>query len=88
MIKFDLEKTDNPNKFDLTFYKIVHKRSGDFVEEPYETLYSIPLTSVKLCITIRNTENVIGDTDVSFKTYLSEYYKSYNEVCELLKKIL
>ena len=87
MIDFELEKYSNFH-YNLTFKKLVHKRSGEVVEEKGSTLYSIPLDVVKIKITNADIENKFGDKDVSLKEYLVEFYKSYKEVCELLKKIL
>lgn len=87
MIDFELEKYSNFH-YNLTFKKLVHKRSGEIVEEKGNTLYSIPLYIVKVKIANADVGSKLGDKDVSLKEYLVEFYKSYKEVCELLKKIL
>jgi len=87
MISFELKKYSNFH-YNLTFKKLVHKRSGEIVEEKGITLYSIPLYIVKVKIANADVESKLGDKDVSLKEYLVEFYKSYKEVCELLKKIL
>ena len=86
MIDFRIEKYSNFH-YNLTFKKLVHKRNGEVVEEDGNTIYSIPLSCAKLKITNADVQNKFGDRDVSLKEYLVEFYKSYNEVCELLKKI-
>lgn len=87
MIKFDLERTDTvPERYDVTFYKLVHKRSGDYVEEPSEKFYEVPLKDIKREIILRELSTKLED--VSLKEFLIEYNKCYDEVCELLKKIL
>ena len=89
MIEFVLKKVnENSDHYNLTFIKEVHKRTGDVVKEPKDTIYTLPLNMVKNCLAHENTFLKFGDKDVSLKEYLPEFYKSYNEVCELLKKTL
>lgn len=89
MINFILKKvSDNSPHYNLTFMKIVHKRSGEEVEEPGDILYTLSLQDATNKIAHQETNNRLGDNDVSLKTYLTEFYKTYNEVCELLKKTL
>lgn len=86
MIGFNLIKDDN--SYNLTFMKVVHKRSGIDAIEPKDTLYNIPLKLAKNYLAHENTIQSLGEEDVSLKKYISEFYKSYKEVCESLKKIL
>ena len=87
MIKFDLEKTnDTLNRYDITFYKLVHKRSGEYIEEPNEKFYEVPLSSIKREITLRELDTRLQE--VTLKEFMAEYSKCYDEVCELLKKTL
>lgn len=89
MIDFILKKvSDNSPHYNLSFMKEVHKRSGEIVQEPGETLYTLPLDDVKNKIAHCETAIRFGDSDVSLKEYLSEFYKVYEELCELLKKTL
>lgn len=89
MIDFILKKvSDDSPHYNLTFMKLVHKRSGDIVSEPGETIYTVPLSLVKNKIAHAETSNRLGDKDISLKEYFSEFYKCYNEVCKLLKKTL
>ena len=47
MINFILKKvSDNSPHYNLTFMKIVHKRSGEEVEEPGDILYTLSLQDV------------------------------------------
>lgn len=87
MIDFRIEKYSNVH-YNLTFKKLVHKRSGEIVKEDGNTLYSLPLSYAKLQITNADVQNKFGDKNVSLKEYLIEFYKSYKEVCKLLKEIL
>jgi hypothetical protein len=89
MIDFILKKVseDSPH-YNLTFMRLVHKRSGDVVQEPGDTIYSISLDWAKNRITHVETINRLGDKDISLNEYLLEFNKSYKEVCELLKTIL
>jgi len=87
VINFKLEKYSNKH-YNLTFMKKVHKRNGEVVEEPDDTLYTLPLSRVKYRIAYNNTINKFEDQDISLKEYLLEFFKSYKEVCELLKKTL
>lgn len=87
MVDFILKRVgDNSLHYNLTFMKEVHKRDGTIVKEPADTIYTISLEEAKLRIAHVETAEKLGD--VSLKDYLSEFYKCYNEVCELLKKIL
>lgn len=86
MIKFEI-KNLNGYFYDLTFYKIVHKRTGEIVEELGETHYGMPLYYLKYVVAHKDAQTRLKEKDVSFKEYLIEFNKSYNEVCELLKKI-
>ena len=89
MIDFILKKSsENSPHYNLTFMKLVHKRNGDVNQEPGTTLYTISLNEVKNRISHLETINRFGDKDITLKEYLSEFYKVYIEVCELLKKIL
>ena len=89
MVDFILKRiADDSPHYNLTFMKLVHKRSGDIVSEPGETIYTISLDSAKNRIAHVEASNRLGDKDVSLREYLSEFYKCYNEVCELLKKTL
>lgn len=85
MINFELEKSSD-NRYDITFMKLVHKRSGDYVEESGDTLYALPLDKIKIEITLRELST--REDDYTLKEFMSEYHKCYNDVCELLKKIL
>lgn len=87
MINFNLKKDKNSNLYCLTFMKMVHKRSGEYVEEPGETLYVVS-SKIPYLITFAEVSNKFGEQDVSLKEYLSEFHKAYKEVCELLKKTL
>lgn len=88
MINFELKKCSNDIHYDLTFMKLVHKRSGETIEEPGDTCYSIPLSQVKYQLSIAETLNRFGERDVTLKEYVYEFNKVYKEVCELLKKTL
>lgn len=89
MINFSIKKvSDNCPHYNLTLTKFVHKRSGEIIEEPGDTLYSIHLDDVKKIISNIETSNRFGNKDITLKEYLLEFYKVYNEVCELLKKTL
>ena len=89
MIDFILKKvSDDSPHYNLTFMKLVHKRSGDIVQEPGDAVYTISLDWVKNRIAHVETAVRFGDKDVTLKEYLSEFYKVYDEVCELLKKTL
>lgn len=83
MIDFKLK--EDGNSYDLTFMKVVHKRSGIDAIEPGDTLYNISLEDAKHYIAHENACRTLEE-DVSLKTYISEFFKSYKEVCELLKK--
>ncbi len=67
---------------------MVHKRSGEIVEEPGDTIYCQSLDVIKNKLAHLETAKRFDDKDVSLKEYITEFYKTYNEVCELLKKIL
>lgn len=88
MINFELKKSSNEVHYDLTFTKLVHKRSGELAEEPGDTCYGIPLSKVKLYITTVETQNRFGDKNVTLEEYIKEFNKAYKEVCKLLKKTL
>ena len=88
MIKFELKKEKDTPFYTLTLMKEVHKRSGEVVEEKGESAYTLSLTQIKVNLSHLDAQSKFGDKDVSLKEYMKEYYKSYNEVCELLKKIL
>lgn len=68
--------------------KIVHKRSGELVTEPGDTIYTQTLDSVKNRLAHLDAIEKFSDKDVSLKEYLIEFYKSYNYICESLKKTL
>ena len=85
MINFEIEKSSD-KLYDITFMKLVHKRSGEYVEEPGEKLYSMPLDKIKAEIAFRELST--RDDDYTLKQFLLEYLKCYDEVCELLKKTL
>ena len=88
MIKFELKKEKDTPHYTLTLMKEVHKRSGEIVEEKGDSFYTLGLTQVKVTLSHLDAQTKFGDKDISLKEYLIEYYKSYNEVCELLKKTL
>lgn len=89
MINFTVKKvSDKSPHYNLTFTKLVHKRTGEIAEEPGETIYTLPLDSVKCRIAHVETNNRFGNRDITLKEYIPEFYKSYSEVCELLKKTL
>lgn len=89
MIDFTIKKvSDNSPHYNLTFTKEVHKRNGDIVKEPGETLYAMSLDVIKNRITHMEVINRFGDNDISLRQYLHEFNICYKEVCELLKKIL
>lgn len=88
MIKFELKKEKDTPHYTLSLMKEVHKRSGEIVEEKGDSYYTLSITQVKVALSHLNTQTKFGDKDISLKEYMKEYYKSYNEVCELLKKIL
>ena len=89
MINFILKKvSDNSSHYNLTFTKLVHKRTGEIAEEPGDTIYTLPLDLVKSRIAHVETSNRFGDRDITLKEYIPEFYKSYNDVCELLKRTL
>lgn len=89
MIDFTIKKvSENSYHYNLTFFKEVHKRSGDIVKEPGNTLYTLPLYEIKNIIAHCEVANRLGDRNVSLREYLKEFYKVYNEVCKLLKKTL
>lgn len=89
MIDFILKRVeeDSPH-FNLTFMKEVHKRNGDIVQEPAETIYTISLEDVKNRVSHVETATRLGNIGISLKEYLVEFRKSYRDVCELLKKTL
>lgn len=89
MIDFILKKvSDDSPHYNLTFMKLVHKRSGEIAKEPGDTIYTISLEGVKNRIAHMETAVRLGDVDISLSEYLSEFRESYKEVCELLKKTL
>ena len=89
MIDFILKKvSENSPHYNLTFMKTVHKRSGDVVQEPGETIYTISLDWVKNRIAHMETTVRLGNREVSLKEYMLEFHKTYKEVCKLLKKTL
>lgn len=89
MINFILKKeSNNSPHYNLTLMKLVHKRGGEIVEEPGETIYGNTLDVIKNYLAHLETEQIFGDKDVSLREYLIEFYKSYKKVCESLKKIL
>ena len=79
MIDFTIKKISDYH-YNLTFIK----ESG----KPDNTMYAIPIDVVKNKIAHEETCTRFGDKDVSLSEYLKEYNKTYNEVCELLKKTL
>ena len=88
-INFILKKiSDDSPHYNLTFMKLVHKRSGEIVEEPGDTVYTISLNWAKNRIAHMETISRFEDKDITLKEYISEFNKAYNEVCELLKKTL
>lgn len=89
MINFIIKKISKESPhYNLTFMKLVHKRSGDLIEEPGDTLYTLSLDRIKNILAHKNAENILKDENVSLKDYFKVFYQSYNEVCELLKKTL
>lgn len=84
MINFTIKKVKETSFYDLAFTKKVHKRTGEIVEEPGDTIHGIPLNWCKHYIAIANMPN----KDYSLKDFFIEFHKSYEEVCESLKKIL
>ena len=87
MINFIIKKpNDDCPHYNVTLTKMVHKRSGEIVEEPGDTFYGIPLDIIKNRIACENLS--IIDREVSLKEYFILFNESYKEVCELLKKIL
>ena len=88
MIKFDLKKEKDSSRYTLTLMKNVHKRSGEIVEEKGDSFYTLDSSQVISILTHLNTQEKFEERDITLREYLKEYYKSYNEVCELLKKIL
>jgi hypothetical protein len=89
MIDFSIKKIDENSPFyNLTFMKEVHKRNGEIASEPDDTIYTVSLDLAKSIISHQETLNKYHDEDISLKEYITEFYKSYKEVCELLKKIL
>lgn len=86
MVNFVLKKVDN--RYNLTFMKSVKKRTGEFVEEPADTVYGITLDWAKNKIAHENAVVVIGERNVSLKEYMQEFYKSYDEICKSLKMTL
>lgn len=88
MINFILKKSsENSPHYNLTLFKLVHKRNGEIKEEPGDTIYNQSLDSIKTRLANIETSNRLND-DVSLKEYFTEFYKVYNEICELLKKTL
>jgi hypothetical protein len=88
MIKFELKKEKDTPYYTLSLMKEVHKRSGEIVEEKGDSFYTLGLTQVKVALSHLNAQTKFEDKDISLKEYLIEYYKSYNEICELLKRTL
>lgn len=89
MINFILKKVSEISPhYNLTFMKEVHKRNGEISQEPGTTIYTISLDWAKNRIAHVETAERLRNKDVSLKEYLLEFYKCYNEVCELLKKTL
>lgn len=89
MIGFTIKKVseDSPH-YNLTFTKIVHKRSGEESEEAGKSLYTISLIEAKNKIAHIETINRFEDRDITLSEYMKEFHKVYKEVCELLKKTL
>ena len=89
MIEFIVKRiSDISPHYNLTLMKEVHKRSGEIVKEPGDTLYTITLDNIKYRLANMEAISRFGDNDISLKEYLIEYYKCYNEICELLKRTL
>ena len=89
MIEFIVKRiSDISPHYNLTLMKEVHKRSGEIVKEPGDTLYTITLDNIKYRLANMEAISRFGDNDISLKEYLIEYYKCYNEICELLRKTL
>lgn len=89
MIEFTVKRiSDISPHYNLTLMKEVHKRSGEIVKEPGDTLYTITLDNIKYRLANMEAISRFGDNDISLKEYLIEYYKCYNEICELLRKTL
>lgn len=87
MINFIAKKVNDKSPFyNITLMKMVHKRSGEIVEEPGDTFYGVPLDIIRNRITCENLSAI--DREVSLKEYFILFNESYKEVCELLKKIL
>ena len=57
-------------RYNLIFMKEVHKRNGDTVNEPGETLYGIDFNTVKNKVAHHLTIINFGEQNVSLKEYL------------------
>lgn len=86
MIEFTIKNCGN--SYNITFLKEVHKRNGEIVNEPGDTLYNISLDSIKNIITHESTIKDFKDLDISLSNYLKKFNSNYIKVCELLKKTL
>lgn len=88
MINFAVKKVKDSPFYELNFFKEVHKRTGEIVEEPKDTIHSLNLDDVKNLISHAETRTNFGNEDVSLQTYMKAFQKNYVKVCELLKKTL
>lgn len=88
MIEFTLKKVEDSPHYNINFIKLVHKRTGELVKEPGDTLYNISLDWAKYFLSCEDACINLKEEDVSLSRYLKEFHKSYNSVCELLKKTL
>ena len=88
-MKYEIKKVDDTSPhYNLILYKNVKKRDGSIVVDIDTTLYSISLNHIKNGLSHLETSEFFGDTDISLKEYLTQFYKSYNNICESLKKTL
>lgn len=89
MIEFIVKRIDDMSPhYNLTLMKEVHKRSGEIVTEPGDTLYTLTLDDIKCRLAHMEAASRFKEEDITLKEYLSVYYKCYKEICELLKKTL